>query len=130
MLPSFRPTSRTFSVGKRSMSMNDWQGITVSPRDWGSVATTATIRASYRNIPEDDAALFLDNYNATLSGTLPETLSAELKAGIDNSTFTTLLSGNWYYTNPPQVEAVIDGIVNVSIELDSDFIPGSSSLAL
>lgn len=121
--PALRPSERSFTVGSRPITEGDWQGLTFDPRAWGDEPTNAVMRLEFRHIPEDDAAAFIDHYASTLSGFLSDTLHSDNLSGITEPRLLERLDCPWNYANPPQVEAVITGVVNLTVELIADFSP-------
>lgn len=118
-LPNFKPTSRTYTPPRYSVSTPNHQEVYEFPRLWGGVPSDGQLQLTYDNMPPEYAAVFLDAYEATISGYLPFVLTEDYTSGITDANLRNRILApdflTWRFERPPQVTPSGVGLYNVQV---------------
>ncbi len=120
--PSLVPSSRSFNPGNYAVkSFGAINGVEHRLL-YGSVRTQMTLKLSYDNIPDTDAAAFMAHFDAmagTFLGFYLLTEDTEAKGGYTGASVFRLNSngGAWRYESPPTLTSIRPGVSSVSVTL-------------
>jgi len=118
--PAVSPTSRSYNPGEYPQTRFEAQNGAVTVVRFGNRRVNASLQLGFDNIPDDQAALILQNYEAvnrvwdyvTFSGA-----TGGLGASSALAQYLMEQGGSglrWRYESPPEVQSVVPGISSVS----------------
>jgi len=119
--PAITPSSRRFKAPQFPVTAVVSQSGATTRRLWGSRAVQAELSMTYRNIPDDQAALIVEHYDdcngPITAATLPDATwngaSADLQSFMKLDDYGTGI--DWYFSNAPTVNNVFPGISTVQV---------------
>jgi len=117
--PTLRPTSREFNPGSwPTKTFNSQSGSEIRIL-YGSQRTNATLKLSYSNIPDNNAQLFLDDYEASFGTLRTFSIPSEARAGWGGSasSIDSPPGTKWRYEAAPSVQSVSPGRSSVAVSL-------------
>ncbi len=118
--PSIRPASRNYSAGQFPLkTYRSLSGVTVK-RVFGNKAYGHSIELQFTNITDTVAKQIFDHYYGQNGSVDRFALPAEVFSGMSGVFVDELRapdSISWEYAEPPSIEAVFNGINNVTVRL-------------
>lgn len=122
-LPALTPTSTDFTAPEYPVKSQTSLSGVVSRRLFGNRGSRSTLRLSYTNIPDSEAAKFLTAWRSTNGQVQPVTVPAQTFEGAGAALTSYLADGGdgltWHFAEPPGVQRVFPGISTVSVSLEA-----------
>lgn len=120
------PTSRTFNPGNYAVKSYSAINGVEHRLLYGNVRTQMTMRLTFANIPDADAAKIMNHFDE-MTGTFNTFVLAVEDTGVkggwgaagdgDDEFRLSANGGGWRYDAPPEVESVFPGISTVTVNL-------------
>jgi hypothetical protein len=114
------PTSRTISPGQYPVKIyRSLSGKTIR-RSYGSRPSSFVLELTFQNVNNNVVQAIVEHYQGQYGSTVGFSIPSTLLIGLNNTLQGYLRnpsSTDWYYSNPPNIEAVLGGYSNVSISL-------------
>jgi hypothetical protein len=116
--PTLRPSDRNYTPGDWGIKkFNAASGAEIRLR-YGDKRFGAKFALQYKNVPDANAALFLEHYNETLGTYRKFTLPTQVLAGWNGTNYIPNTSEMQFrYEGPPEVQSVRPGVSTVSVTL-------------
>ena len=116
--PQLTPSSRTYTPGQRRSTVFESQNGATTLVEFGTQAVNATLQLQFKNIPDDDAALIIANYNEVVEDEWVKFNSTRALGGMETKLYNAVQKGDdklrWRYDGPPQITSIYPGISTVS----------------